>query len=118
MKFAEPVYRPPMEANSLLLPVTQSCNWNKCNFCYRLKGYPFLVTTKEDLEQEILSQRPFYPPDTDIFLVGSNTFVLPVRKFREFFDVIRKYYPNAEKKFRCSAGSMPSPINQMRIWRS
>ena len=97
MKFAEPVYRPPMEANSLLLPVTQSCNWNRCNFCYRLKEYPFLVTTPEDLEQEILSQRPFYPPNTDIFLVGSNTFVLPVRKFRELFAVIRKYYPRAGK---------------------
>ena len=97
MKFAEPVYRPPMEANSLLLPVTQSCNWNKCNFCYRLKDYPFLITTPEDLEQEILSQRAFYPPDTDIFLVGSNTFVLPMRKFREFFAVIRKYYPRVGK---------------------
>ena len=97
MKFAEPVYRPPMEANSLLLPVTQSCNWNKCNFCYRLKDYPFLVTTPEDLEQEILSQRAFYPPSTDIFLVGSNTFVLPVRKFRDFFAVIRKYYPKMGK---------------------
>lgn len=97
MKFAEPVYRPPMEANSLLLPVTQSCNWNKCNFCYRLKDYPFLITTADDLEQEILSQKPFYPPDTDIFLVGSNTFVLPMRKFREFFAVIRKYYPKAGK---------------------
>ncbi|MBD5416453.1 MAG: radical SAM protein [Desulfovibrio sp.] len=97
MKFAEPVYRPPMEANSLLLPVTQSCNWNKCNFCYRLKEYPFLVTTPDDLEQEILSQKAFYPPNTDIFLVGSNTFVLPVRKFREFFAVIRKYYPKMGK---------------------
>lgn len=97
MKFAEPVYRPPMESHSLLLPVTQSCNWNKCNFCYRLKDYPFLVTTPEDLEQEILSQKPFYPPDTDIFLVGSNTFVLPMRKFREFFTVIRKHYPDVGK---------------------
>lgn len=97
MKFAEPVYRPPMESHSLLLPVTQSCNWNKCNFCYRLKDYPFLITTAEDLEQEILSQKAFYPPDTDIFLVGSNTFVLPMRKFREFFEVIHKYYPKPGK---------------------
>lgn len=86
-----------MESHSLLLPVTQSCNWNKCNFCYRLKNYPFLITTADDLEQEILSQKPFYPPDTDIFLVGSNTFVIPMRKFREFFAVIRKYYPKVGK---------------------
>lgn len=93
MKFAEPVYRPPMEANSLLLPITQSCNWNKCNFCYRLKEYPFLATTPDDLAQEVLSQKVFYPPKTRIFLVGSNTFVLPMRMFREYFEVINKYLP-------------------------
>lgn len=97
MKFAEPVYRPPMEANSLLLPVTQSCNWNKCNFCYRLKNYPFLATTPDDLEQEILSQKAFYPPDTDIFLVGSNTFALPARKLREYFEVINRQLPDHGK---------------------
>lgn len=86
-----------MESNSLLLPVTQSRDWNKRNFCYRLKDYPFLITAAEDLEEEILSQKPFYPPNTDIFLVGSNAFVLPMRKFREFFAVMRKYYPNAGK---------------------
>lgn len=77
----------------MLLPVTQSCNWNKCNFCYRLKDYPFLATTPKDLEEEILSQKVFFPPNTDIFLVGSNTFVLPVRMFREYFEVINKYLP-------------------------
>ncbi|MDE5833818.1 MAG: radical SAM protein [Desulfovibrio sp.] len=97
MKFAEPVYRPPMEANSLLLPVTQSCNWNKCNFCYRLKNYPFLATTPKDLEEEILSQKVFYSPDTDIFLVGSNTFALPTRMFREYFDVINRLLPGHGK---------------------
>ena len=97
MKFAEPVYRPPMEANSLLLPVTQSCNWNKCNFCYRLKEYPFLATTPADLKEEILSQKVFFPPNADIFLVGSNTFVLPVRMFREYFSVINQYLPQHGK---------------------
>lgn len=97
MKFAEPVYRPPMEADSLLLLVTQSCNWNKCNFCYRLKEYPFLATTPDDLEQEILSQKVFYPPDTDIFLVGSNTFVLPMRMFRSYLNVINCHLPNHGK---------------------
>lgn len=33
MHYAETVYRPPYEANSILLQVTKGCSWNKCKFC-------------------------------------------------------------------------------------
>lgn len=28
--YIEPVFRPPSEAHSLILPVTNGCSWNKC----------------------------------------------------------------------------------------
>jgi len=31
--YIEPVFRPPSEAHSLILPVTNGCSWNKCTFC-------------------------------------------------------------------------------------
>lgn len=33
IRYVEPVYRPPSEAHSLILPVTDGCSWNKCTFC-------------------------------------------------------------------------------------
>lgn len=33
IEYIEPVFRPPSEANSLILPVTNGCSWNKCTFC-------------------------------------------------------------------------------------
>lgn len=93
MRFTEPIYRPPMEANAMLLQATQSCNWNKCNFCYRSKDYPFLAAKPEELEEQLIKQRPYFPADTPIFLVGSNTFALPYRILKSYLDIISKYFP-------------------------
>jgi radical SAM superfamily enzyme YgiQ (UPF0313 family) len=33
IRYIEPVFRPPSEAHSLILPVTNGCSWNKCTYC-------------------------------------------------------------------------------------
>ena len=39
LNYAEPVYRPPSEAKSLIFQVTIGCSFNECSFCdmYRNK---------------------------------------------------------------------------------
>ncbi len=36
IRYIEPVFRPPSEAHSLILPVTNGCSWSSCTFCERL----------------------------------------------------------------------------------
>lgn len=45
--------RPPSEATSLLLRVTQNCTWNKCRFCTLYKGHKFMTRTNEEIKKDI-----------------------------------------------------------------
>ena len=33
IRYIEPVFRPPSEADSLILPITNGCSWNQCTYC-------------------------------------------------------------------------------------
>lgn len=45
--------RPPSEANSLLLRVTENCPWNKCKFCMLYKKNDFHTRTVADIKKDI-----------------------------------------------------------------
>ncbi len=45
--------RPPSEANSLLLRVTENCPWNKCKFCMLYKGESFHTRSVEEVKADI-----------------------------------------------------------------
>lgn len=93
MQFSEPAMRPPQEAHSLLLRATQGCTYNDCHFCYVSRGYPFMAVNPEQMEQEALAQKPFFRPDTNIYLTGSNPFTLPPERLEAYLDILRRHFP-------------------------
>lgn len=49
--------RPPSEAHSLLVRVTENCSWNRCEFCSAFKGERFQLRTVEEVKEGILAAR-------------------------------------------------------------
>jgi len=45
--------RPPSEANSLLLQITEGCTWNRCKFCKLYKRKGFRAFTVESVKKDI-----------------------------------------------------------------
>ncbi len=45
--------RPPSEANSLLLQITEGCTWNRCKFCELYKHEGFKAFTVESIKRDI-----------------------------------------------------------------
>lgn len=94
MQFTEPAMRPPQEANSILLRATQGCTYNKCNFCYVSRGYPFGAVSPERLDREAAGVRPYFPSTSPIYLTGSNPFALPASDLKAYIEVLRGNFPD------------------------
>ena len=96
MHYVEPIFRPPSEANSLLLQTTVGCSHNRCIFCgmYRAKGFSLmeLDAIREDIE-EARSRRHF----RRVFLLDGDALAAPLELLEEVLAVIGDRLPWVER---------------------
>ena len=60
MRYEGTVYRPPSEANSLLIQATIGCPHNKCSFCSMYKQSRFRIRELADIKEDLLAARQYY----------------------------------------------------------
>ena len=96
MKYTGPVFRPPFEANSLLLQVTVGCSHNKCTFCTMYHDTPFQVESMEQIEKDLREARQMYHTVKRIFLVNADPFVLRADKLKAIAKKINEILPEVE----------------------
>ncbi|MFX0199499.1 MAG: radical SAM protein [Candidatus Hodarchaeota archaeon] len=76
--FSEIIIRPPVEADSVLIAVTEGCSWNKCVFCGIYKGVQdFRIREVEEVLADIAKAKLFYGDATHVFLAGGNATCAP-----------------------------------------
>lgn len=98
INYIEPVFRPPSEAHSLILPVTNGCSWNQCTFCemYTAPQKKFRARDEAEVLEEIrrcgeqmIVQR--------VFLADGDAMILPVRRLLTILEAIREHMPTVER---------------------
>lgn len=60
MQYNGTVYRPPVEANTFLLPVTEGCTHNSCTFCNMYQDIPFRMLSLPELEEYLQEVKGIY----------------------------------------------------------
>jgi radical SAM superfamily enzyme YgiQ (UPF0313 family) len=94
--YIEPVFRPPSEADSLILPVTNGCSWNKCTFCemYTAPQKVFKARGEQEVLDEIRRSGEIYGAEVRrIFLADGDSLVLSTRRLLGILDAIRTLLP-------------------------
>jgi len=94
------IYRPPMEADTFLIPVTEGCTHNSCRFCNMYKDVPFRMLSLayvEEFLQETSKHYGAYLQNLErVYLVGADPFVLTADKLEAVIEVVRKYCPQVK----------------------
>ncbi|WP_068471927.1 radical SAM protein [Saccharicrinis aurantiacus] len=96
MKYTGTTYRPPIEANTLLLQVTVGCSHNSCSFCTMYKDVPFKIEHIQQIEKDLQEAKMLYGSQKRIFLVNADAFVLSARRLKEISAKIIEYFPEME----------------------
>ena len=88
------IYRPPFEAETFLLEVTEGCTWNKCTFCSMYKTQSFRVLPEEDIREQLEVFREQNPAAGRIFLENGDAYALGTDRLLAIADLIREYLPD------------------------
>jgi radical SAM superfamily enzyme YgiQ (UPF0313 family) len=96
IRYVEPVFRPPSEAESLILPVTDGCSWNKCTFCemYTAPQKQFRARDESEVLESIrLTGERYGDQVRRVFLADGDATVLPTRRLLAILAAIRTHMP-------------------------
>ena len=112
--YIDPVFRPPSEANSLILQVTNGCSYNHCTFCtmYTAPQKKFSVKKSEELRTELQSIAIRYSQVYRVFLADGDAMTLSFRRLDEMLDLINHYLPELN---RISAYCLPRNLKNKSI---
>jgi radical SAM superfamily enzyme YgiQ (UPF0313 family) len=115
IRYVEPVYRPPSEADSLILPLTDGCSWNRCTFCEMYTG-PQKRFRPRDEAETLASIRDcgdeFGQAVKRVFLADGDAMTLSTRRLVNVLEAIRRYLPGVR---RVSSYCLPRNLRKKSV---
>ena len=75
MKYEGMIFRPPSEADSLILQVTVGCSYNRCTFCAAYQGKRFRIKSLEEIKEDVDEASPY--KIRRVFLADGDALSIP-----------------------------------------
>ena len=104
-----PVWRPPSEANSLILQVTLGCSFNRCSFCSMYRTKDFHVRDLAEVLGEIDRAAIGAPQIRRVFLADGDALVAPTDHLVRVLDHLHTRVPDLQR-----VSSYALPVNFLR----
>jgi len=89
MKYEGMIFRPPSEADSLILQVTVGCSYNRCTFCGAYQGKSFRVKSFEEVKEDIDEVSAQGPWIRRVFLADGDALIISQKELLRILDYLK-----------------------------
>ncbi len=114
MHFTGRTWRPPYEANSVIIQATSGCTYNKCKFCSLYKNECFRMSPIEEFEEDLAEIKSYQPNARRIFWTGANPFAMSYENLKLRALTVRDYL------IKCQTMAMFASIRDIKnkeVWQ-
>ncbi len=95
MKYEGMIFRPPSEAESLILQVTVGCSYNRCTFCGAYREKTFRVKSFEEIKEDIDEVSAYQI--RRVFLADGDALIIPQKELLQILFYLRKKLKGLER---------------------
>ena len=95
--YSSPLYRPPAEADNIILQATLGCRHNQCTFCEMYKSKKYQVRALEELSKEINELSRGYPNTNKVFLADGDALALPTEHLAQLLRLLKNAFPKLSR---------------------
>ncbi|WP_067864823.1 radical SAM protein [Neptuniibacter marinus] len=114
INYIEPVFRPPSEANSLILQVTNGCSWNNCTFCemYTQPQKKFKPKSQHDIVEDLKRCAQPLAAVRRVFLADGDAMALSFERLKGILLAIKEHLPTVS---RVSSYCLPRNLKKKSV---
>src|SRR4030067_1299174 len=95
MKYEGMIFRPPSEADSLILQVTACCSYNRCTFCAAYQGKRFRIKRFEEIKEDIDEVSTYRI--RRVFLADGDALIIPQKELLQILAYLKEKLRGLER---------------------
>ena len=98
MRYEGKLYRPPSEADSLIVQATIGCSWNHCTYCDMYREKEFRVRDLDDTLRDLKSAAASVGRDVEkLFVADGDALILPMDHWIAILELSKRVFPNLRR---------------------
>jgi radical SAM superfamily enzyme YgiQ (UPF0313 family) len=98
MRYEGDIYRPPSEADSLILQATVGCSWNACTYCDMYRAKRFRVRPLDEILEDVAEAEATLGPEVSkVFVADGDALVMDMGTWEPLLLALRAAFPRLRR---------------------